>query len=62
MDALKGIGAWMKVNGESIYGTKASPLAALPWGPLHQKRAQRQYHLYLSVFNWPADGKLLVPV
>src|SRR5882757_4393331 len=32
IDGLKGIGAWMKVNGESIYATKASPFGLLPWG------------------------------
>jgi alpha-L-fucosidase len=47
----------MKVNGESIYGTKASPLKAQPaWG-----RATRKGDtIYLHVFDWPLDGKLTV--
>ncbi len=58
---LEGIGNWMKVNGEAIYGTHASPLDALPWGRCTQKTAGGNTVLYLAVFNWPANGQLLVP-
>jgi alpha-L-fucosidase len=61
IELLKGIGAWMKVNSEAIYGTKASPLAALPWGRCTKKEHNGNTILYLSVFDWPADGKLTVP-
>ena len=54
---LQGVGQWLAVNGESIYGTQGSPFAeALGWGECTMK-AQR---LYLHVFEWPADGKLAV--
>jgi alpha-L-fucosidase len=59
--ALKEIGDWMKINSEAIYATQASPLAALPWGRCTRKDNKENTILYLSVFNWPADGKLLVP-
>ncbi|WP_207512444.1 alpha-L-fucosidase [Longitalea luteola] len=58
---LQQVGAWMKVNGESIYGTKASPLAPLSWGRCTKKEQNGNTILYLSVFNWPADKKLVVP-
>jgi alpha-L-fucosidase len=59
--ALKEIGDWMKVNKEAIYATKASPLEALPWGRCTKKETKDATTLYLSVFNWPADGKLFIP-
>jgi alpha-L-fucosidase len=52
------IGAWMKVNGESIYGTSASPITKPDWGRATQKGKM----VYLHVFNWPKDGKLTVPL
>jgi alpha-L-fucosidase len=59
---LKEIGAWMKVNGEAIYGTKASPFkTALGWGRATQKAGPRGVTLFLHVFDWPQDGKLVVP-
>jgi alpha-L-fucosidase len=58
---LQQVGAWMKVNGEAIYGTKASPFAAVSWGRITKKEQKDNTILYLSVFNWPADKKLVVP-
>ncbi len=29
---LKGIGSWLKENGESIYGTEKTPLPVQSWG------------------------------
>ena len=58
---LKQVGAWMKVNGESIYGTHASPFKKLAWGRCTVKPAAADTILYLHVLEWPADGKLTVP-
>jgi alpha-L-fucosidase len=58
---LQQIGKWMKVNSESIYGTTASPFAKLPWGRCTKKEIDNGAILYLHVFDWPADGTLVVP-
>ncbi len=58
IDRLKVIGEWMRVNGESIYGTSASPFEHLSWGRVTQKAMQNSTRLYLHVFDWPKDGKL----
>lgn len=61
IDRLKSIGSWMKTNGESIYGTRASPFKKLPWGRCTTKIAGDDTILYLHVLDWPTDGKLVVP-
>lgn len=61
VERLKAVGVWMKVNGEAVYGTKGSPLQPLTWGRCTRKERDGNTTLYLSVFNWPADGKLIVP-
>ena len=58
VERLAAIGAWMKVNGESIYGTTASPFPnQLEFGRATSKPGRT----YLHVFDWPADGNLRVP-
>jgi alpha-L-fucosidase len=61
LERLRAVGAWMKVNGVAIYGTGASPFKKLPWGRCTQKANGNTTLLYLHVFDWPADGTLLVP-
>lgn len=58
---LRDIGKWMKVNGDSIYGTTASVFDSLPWGRSTTKREGATTTLYLQVFNWPKDGRLVLP-
>lgn len=61
IERLKAIGAWMKVNGEAIHGTTASPFNKLPWGRCTKKARDGGVTLYLHVFDWPEDGGLIVP-
>jgi alpha-L-fucosidase len=58
LKSFQAIGAWMKTNRAAIYGTTASPFAKLDWG----RATRKGQTLYLHVFKWPADGKLLVPL
>jgi len=61
IDILKGIGEWMKINSESIYETSASPFAPVTWGRITRKETKGNTILYLHVFDWPKDGKLVTP-
>jgi len=56
MALLQGIGAWMKVNGEAIYGAERTPLPVQPWGTSSKKGKD----VYLFVFNPPKAGALVV--
>jgi alpha-L-fucosidase len=61
LERLKEIGDWMSVNSAAIYATSASPFKKLPWGRCTEKVDGKNTVLYLHVWNWPIDGKLLVP-
>jgi alpha-L-fucosidase len=61
VDRLREVGAWLAHNGEAIYGTTASLLPAPAWGRLTQKSDATGTTLYLHVFDWPADRRLIVP-
>ena len=57
---LKEIGVWMRANGKAVYGTQASPFKSLPWGRATMKPLGKNTTLFLHVFDWPKDGKLVV--
>lgn len=52
LDRLAGIGEWMSVYGESVYGTSAAGLPEPEWGALTRKDDV----LYLHVFRNVEDG------
>ena len=54
---LREVGAWLKTNGEAVYGSQRGPFDYLPWGWTTRKADL----LYLFVFDWPKDGKLTLP-
>jgi len=63
IERLQAIGAWLARNGAAIYDTQAGPFPCrLPWGRTTLKpRPAGGVTLFLHIWNWPADGKLLLP-
>jgi len=57
IERLKQIGAWMKVNGEAIYGTTKGPFSNVGFDGRCTAKGNK---LYLFVFNWPED-EIVVP-
>ena len=51
VEVLKQVGAWMDVNGESIYGTRGGP-----WKPTKAIASTRKGKtIYVHVLKWPDD-------
>jgi alpha-L-fucosidase len=55
-EQLLEIGQWLNTTGEAIYGTDSSKIPQPAWGRLTRKGQA----LFLHVFDWPADGKLVL--
>jgi len=60
IDRLKEVGAWMKQNGEAIYGTKASPFSQLKGARVTQKAIGPNTKLFVNILEWPSDGKFVL--
>ena len=58
VERLRDIGVWLRINGESIYGSTEGPFAFVPWG----RSTRKGTTVYLHVFNWPSTGVLSVPL
>jgi alpha-L-fucosidase len=56
VERLQAMGAWLKTNGEAIYGTSASPFKRLPFDGRVTVKGDT---LYLHVFQWPDAGLTL---
>lgn len=54
---LREVGEWVRVHEAAINGTDPTPFGPLAWGAC----TQRGNNLFLFVFHWPADGRLIVP-
>jgi alpha-L-fucosidase len=59
---LNEMGAWNHAYSEAVYGTEYVELPAQTWGRLAQSKASTPEagELFAYVFNWPANGKLLI--
>ncbi|MFN8254525.1 MAG: alpha-L-fucosidase [Bacteroidales bacterium] len=61
IERLKQIGGWMKINGDAIYGTEASPFSNLKWGRCTRKAVDGKTILYFHVFDFPKNNKITIP-
>lgn len=55
-ERLAAIGAWLRIHGETVYGTRGGPMPTRAWGVT----TQNDRHVYLHVLDWP-DQLLPLP-
>jgi alpha-L-fucosidase len=61
VERLRDMGKWLEINGESIYGAKASPFSKPSWGWYTQRELPGEMtRLYCHVLEWPKDGELVI--
>jgi len=54
---LREIGAWLKIHGEAVCGTRGGPFVPGEWGvSTHRERS-----VYVHVLRWPAEGAVVLP-
>lgn len=58
IELMQGIGGWMKMNGEAIYGSRANSVGKVNWGRITTKPGK----YFLHIFHWPENNRLHVPI
>ena len=56
VERLRAVGAWLRKNGETIYGTRGGPASPRAWGAMTRKGDK----IYVHVLDWP-DEVLALP-
>lgn len=56
---ISSMGEWLKKYGEAIYGAQRTDFHP-SWGECTRKDINGKTVLYLNVFKWPVDGKLVL--
>lgn len=59
-EALTYIGNWMSINKEAIYNTEKSPFYKLSFGEASVRTNNGKSEVYLFVYKWPKNGKLVL--
>ncbi len=57
VERLKEVGKWMKVNGETIYGTRGGPVPPQDWG----YSTRKDNKVYLHIVKVKAGDEIVVP-
>jgi alpha-L-fucosidase len=58
VEAIRKVGDWLKVNGESIYGTRGGPYMPTP----RYTATRNGNTVYLHILNWNGDSCQLPPL
>lgn len=54
---LRKVGTWVNAHSNAIHGTDATPFGPIAWGEC----TVRGNTLFLHIFQWPTDSKLILP-
>jgi len=54
---LREVGKWVNAHEDAIHGTDSTPFGPVAWGEC----TARGNKLFLHVFQWPSDGRLVLP-
>lgn len=58
IERLKEMGAWLKTNGESVYGTRGGPINFdEKWGGTTKKGKS----IYVHIMHWPINNQITLP-
>jgi alpha-L-fucosidase len=58
VERLQGLGAWLAVHGDAIYGTRGGPVAPRPWGVTTQQGDR----VFVHLLQWPETDDLWLPL